>query len=118
MEKEGVKRVSLTIYQKELDFINNFEGANFSDKLREIIRSYEFITSILTKIGSQLQEKQISLNDEDIEFWEEGQEKYKLNITHIKAFIRFKLGMEKAMGKEFSEMFINKILLSEEYLDL
>ena len=53
------KKISVSFYSEDIDFIDNFEGKNFSDRVRNLISSYKIFSDIILKTGRKLKEKEI-----------------------------------------------------------
>lgn len=105
-----VKKVSVSFNPEDVEFLENFEGKNFSDKIRNVISSYKIFSDIILKTGRKLKEKEIDLKEEDyIIEWITG-EKFKVNGTHIKAVAKFRKELEKTMSVESSWDFIKMLM--------
>lgn len=104
------KKISVSFYSEDIDFIDNFEGKNFSDRVRNLISSYKIFSDIILKTGRKLKEKEIDLKEEDYTIeWNTG-EKFKVNGTHIKAVAKFRKELEKTMSVESSWDFVKMLM--------
>lgn len=111
---EKIKRMGISLYPKDISFINNFDGDNFSDSIRELIKSYEFITGVLVKIGEKIKEKEFDFHQEDITVETDG-DKYKVNASHMIAVAKFRKELEKIMGEEGAWAYIKMMTDAEIY---
>lgn len=104
------KKISVSFYDEDIEFVENFEGKSFSDKIRNLISSYTTLTKVIIGTGRKLKEKEIDLTEEDYTIeWNTG-EKFKVNGTHIKAVAKFRKELEKSMSVESSWEFVKMLM--------
>ncbi len=104
------KKISVSFYDDDVAFIENFEGKSFSDKIRNLISSYNTLTNVIVGTGRKLKEKEIDLTEDDYTLeWNTG-EKFKVNGTHIKAVAKFRKELEKTMSVDSSWDFVKMLM--------